>query len=110
MASWLARPGWQTARSWTWPSWCGRTGYRPDFDWIEVPIFDDAGDPTHHRGVVDAAPGLYFLGLPFQHTPTSDHIGGVGTDARHIAEHLAALPGRSRRRVGQAASRPSTRR
>jgi hypothetical protein len=42
--------------------------------------------------------------LPFQHTPTSDHVSGVGKDARHIAEHLAA---RSRRRVGHAASTPS---
>jgi putative flavoprotein involved in K+ transport len=71
------------------------TGYRPDFGWIDLPVFDDAGDPIHHRGVVAAAPGLYFLGLPFQYTPTSDHVGGVGRDARHIAQHLAA---RSRRR------------
>jgi putative flavoprotein involved in K+ transport len=82
------------------------TGYRPDFGWIDLPIFDAAGAPTHHRGVVAAAPGLYFLGLPFQYTPTSDHVGGVGRDARHIAQHLAALPGTSRRRVGQAASTP----
>jgi putative flavoprotein involved in K+ transport len=79
------------------------TGYRLDFGWIDLPIFDDAGDPTHHRGVVAAAPGLYFLGLPFQHTPTSDHVGGVGRDARHIADHLAA---RSRRGAGQVVSRP----
>jgi putative flavoprotein involved in K+ transport len=38
---------------------------------------------------VDAAPGLYFLGLPFQHTFASSAIGGVGKDARYIAEHLA---------------------
>jgi putative flavoprotein involved in K+ transport len=85
------------------------TGFRPDFGWIELPIFDDAGYPTHYRGVVDAAPGLYLLGLPFQYTPTSDHVGGVGEDTRCIAEHLAAVAGRSPRRVGQAASRPSTR-
>jgi putative flavoprotein involved in K+ transport len=83
------------------------TGYRPDFGWIELPIFDHAGNPAHHRGVVAAAPGLYFLGLPFQYTPTSDHVGGVGRDARHIAQHLAALDGRSRRHLGHAASTPS---
>jgi putative flavoprotein involved in K+ transport len=83
------------------------TGYRPDFGWIDLPIFDDAGYPVHHRGVVAAAPGLYFLGLPFQYTPTSDHVGGVGRDARHIAQHLAALASRARRRVGHAASTPS---
>jgi putative flavoprotein involved in K+ transport len=66
------------------------TGFRPDFGWIKLPIFDNAGYPIHHRGVVDAAPGLYFLGLPFQHSPTSTHIGGVGRDARYIARHLSA--------------------
>jgi putative flavoprotein involved in K+ transport len=80
------------------------TGYRPDFGWIDLPVFDDAGNPSHHRGVVAAAPGLYFLGLPFQHTPTSDHVGGVGRDAHHIAQHLAA---QSRRPAGPAASTPS---
>jgi putative flavoprotein involved in K+ transport len=66
------------------------TGFRLDFGWIELSIFDDGGYPMHYRGVVDAAPGLYFLGLPFQYTPTSEHVGGVGKDARHISEHIAA--------------------
>ncbi len=66
------------------------TSFRPDFSWITLPIFDDAGHPLHRRGVVDAAPGLCFVGLPFQHSPTSAHIGGVGNDARHIAERLTA--------------------
>ena len=76
------------------------TGFRPDFGWIDLPIFDAAGAPTHHRGLVAAAPGLYFLQLPFQYTPTSDHVGGVGRDARH----LAALAGTSRRRLRHTAS------
>jgi putative flavoprotein involved in K+ transport len=80
------------------------TGFRPDFGWIDLPIFDDAGDPIHHRGVVAAAPGLYFLGLPFQYSSTSDHVGGVGRDARYIAQHLAA---QSRRPLGRAAPTPS---
>jgi putative flavoprotein involved in K+ transport len=66
------------------------TGFRLDFGWIELPIFDDGGYPMHHRGVVDTAPGLYFLGLPFQYTPTSEHVGGVGKDAQYISEHIAA--------------------
>ena len=65
------------------------TGYKPDFGWIELPVFDEDGYPLQHRGVVDAAPGLYFLGLPFQHTFSSSAIGGVGKDARYIAEHIA---------------------
>jgi hypothetical protein len=44
------------------------------------------------------------MSCPSNTRPTSDHVGGVGRDARHIAEHLAA---RSRRRVGHAASTPS---
>jgi putative flavoprotein involved in K+ transport len=80
------------------------TGFRPDFGWIDLPIFDDAGNPTHHRGVAAAAPGLYFLGLPFQYSSTSDHVGGVGRDAHHLARHLAALAGTSRRRPRHSAS------
>ena len=65
------------------------TGFRPDFGWIEPSICGDDGYPVQHRGVVESAPGLYVLGLPFQHTFFSETIGGVGQDARHIAEHLA---------------------
>jgi putative flavoprotein involved in K+ transport len=76
------------------------TGFRLDFGWIKLPIFDDGGYPMHHRGVVDAAPGLYFLGLPFQYSPTSEHVGGVGKDARYIAELIASRsPRQERRRV-----------
>ena len=66
------------------------TGFRPDFDWIDLPrrIFGTDGYPIHHRGVVDGAPGLYFLGLPDQYTFLSATIGGVCTDARYIADHL----------------------
>lgn len=71
------------------------TGFKPAFDWIKLPIFGVDGYPIHHRGIVDAAPGLYFLGLPFQHTLISDVIGGVGQDACYIADHIV---GRMERR------------
>jgi len=64
------------------------TGYAPDFAWIELPIFGKHGYPVHHRGVAEGEEGLYFLALPFQHTLTSALIGGVGADARYVAEHL----------------------
>jgi hypothetical protein len=48
---------------------------------------------------VDAAPGLYFLGLPFLHTLQSSLIGGSGDDARYIAEHLQDLATTSEARV-----------
>jgi putative flavoprotein involved in K+ transport len=65
------------------------TGFRPDFGWIALPVFAKDGYPLQHRGVVESAPGLYFLGLPFQHTFASAVIGGVGKDARYVAEHIA---------------------
>jgi putative flavoprotein involved in K+ transport len=72
------------------------TGYQPDYQWIQLPIFDGDGHPIHHRGVVPNAPGLYFLGLQFQSSPTSAHVGGVGNDARYLAGHLATTqPGRA---------------
>jgi putative flavoprotein involved in K+ transport len=64
------------------------TGYRPDYSWIELPIFDEDGRPRHRRGVTDA-PGLYFLGLTWQHTRGSALIGWVKDDASFIAERIA---------------------
>jgi putative flavoprotein involved in K+ transport len=68
------------------------TGFRPDFNWIELSgiILDEHGYPDHERGVVDEEPGLYFLGLPYQHTLVSATIGGVGSDARYIADHIVS--------------------
>jgi putative flavoprotein involved in K+ transport len=67
--------------------WC--TGYRDEFDWIDLPVFDDRGEPVHRRGVVDAAPGLYFLGLEFLYALASATIPGIGRDARHLAKRMS---------------------
>lgn len=64
--------------------WC--TGFTADYGWIDLPVFGDDGYPRHDRGVVAEAPGLYFLGLRFQHRRTSALIGGVGADAAWIAD------------------------
>jgi putative flavoprotein involved in K+ transport len=64
------------------------TGYRPDYSWIKLPIFDDDGRLRHRRGVTDV-PGLYFLGLTWQHTRGSALIGWVQDDAEFIAERIA---------------------
>ena len=63
--------------------WC--TGFVSDYSWIDAPVFDERGVPRHTRGVVDEAPGLYFLGLRFQHRMTSSLVGGVGQDAAYVA-------------------------
>jgi putative flavoprotein involved in K+ transport len=68
--------------------WC--TGFAPDYRWIDLPVFGDDGYPRHERGVCVDAPGLYFLGLRFQHRLSSSLIGGVGSDAAWVAERIAA--------------------
>ena len=67
--------------------WC--TGFRQDFSWIEVPVFGEDSEPVHERGVA-SEPGLYFVGLDFLYSFTSENVGGVGRDARHIAKHIAS--------------------
>ena len=64
------------------------TGYRPDYSWIKLPIFDEDGRLRHRRGVTDV-PGLYFLGLTWQHTRGSALIGFIKDDAEFIAERIA---------------------
>ena len=59
--------------------WC--TGFREEFPWIDLPIFDENERPLHERGVVVGEPGLYFVGMPFQYAATSDVLPGVGRDA-----------------------------
>jgi putative flavoprotein involved in K+ transport len=76
--------------------WC--TGYRTALEWIELPIFDEEGEPKQTRGVVESAPGLYFVGRFFQYAFTSLLIGGVGRDAAYIAKQIelrATSPRRS---------------
>jgi putative flavoprotein involved in K+ transport len=63
------------------------TGYRPDHSWIELPVFDEDGRLRHRRGVTDV-PGLYFLGLTWQHTRGSALIGWVKDDAEFIAGRI----------------------
>jgi putative flavoprotein involved in K+ transport len=65
------------------------TGYRLDHSWIELPIFDSSGRLEHRRGVT-ASPGLYLLGLTWQHTRGSALIGFVKDDAAHIAAQISA--------------------
>ncbi len=67
--------------------WC--TGLTPDYDWIDLPLPSRHGIPLHDRGVVESCPGLYLMGLPFLYSLSSALLGGVGRDARRIAERIA---------------------
>jgi putative flavoprotein involved in K+ transport len=68
--------------------WC--TGFHAGFSWIDLPVFDQRGDPIHERGVVTAEPGLYFVGLAFLYAASSTMIHGVSRDAEYLANSIAA--------------------
>jgi putative flavoprotein involved in K+ transport len=60
------------------------TGYRPDYAWIHIPEVVREGHVVHRRGVTEV-PGLYFLGLSWQHTRGSALLGFVSQDAAYLA-------------------------
>ena len=66
--------------------WC--TGFKQVFDWIGLPILDLHGWPVEYRGVVDAAPGLYFCGLAFQYAFSSMVFPGISRDADYVARQI----------------------
>ena len=63
------------------------TGFGLDHSWVDLPVFDGQGEVVHERGVT-ATPGLYFLGLPWQHTRGSALLGWVKDDAHYLAQHI----------------------
>lgn len=68
--------------------WC--TGFRPDYSWIQLPIFGADGVPNQYRGVVASSPGIYFVGLIFQYSFSSMLVLGAGRDAGYVVKRLAA--------------------
>ena len=67
------------------------SGFRYDFDWVKLPIFDDSGEPTHRRGVTQL-PGVYFLGLRWLYKRKSSFLlrAGPAEDASYLAEQIIA--------------------
>ena len=65
------------------------TGYRSDYAWMHVPGVVREGHVVHRRGVTEV-PGLYFLGLSWQHTRGSALLGFVNDDAAYLAEQLSS--------------------
>lgn len=75
--------------------WC--TGFRQDFSWIDLPVIGEDGWPLEKRGVVQKAPGLYFVGLAFQFAFSSMLVGGAGRDAAYVVDHLVTRSRTGRR-------------
>ncbi|MGZ4575668.1 MAG: MSMEG_0569 family flavin-dependent oxidoreductase [Mycobacteriaceae bacterium] len=62
-------------------------GFRTDYRWLHAGVFDGEGHPCHQRGVTPVR-GLYFLGLPWQHTWGSGRFAGVAHDAEYLANQM----------------------
>ena len=65
------------------------TGFRPDYSWLHVPVFDRKGRVRHDGGVVEA-PGMYLMGMPFLRRRKSSLIDGAADDARDLSASLAS--------------------
>jgi putative flavoprotein involved in K+ transport len=67
------------------------SGFRCEFDWVKLPIFDDGGEPLHRRGVTQF-PGIYFLGLRWLYKRKSAFLlrAGPAEDAAYLAEQITA--------------------
>jgi len=59
-------------------------GFRPNYRWIELPVFDGRGYPQFDRGITHVD-GLYFIGLPWLHTWGSGRFLGIADDAHYLA-------------------------
>ncbi|CAN5636484.1 NAD(P)/FAD-dependent oxidoreductase [soil metagenome] len=62
-------------------------GFRPEFSWLDVPVFDRRGQ-VRHDGGVGASPGLYLMGMPFLRRRKSTLIDGAAADAADLSDHL----------------------
>ena len=65
------------------------TGFRPWYPWLKVPVLGADGRIRHRRGVTEV-PGLYAMGLRFQHRRNSTFIDGARHDAVYLADHITA--------------------
>lgn len=64
------------------------TGYRPDYSWLDLPIFDRKGQIVHDGGVIVSSPGAYVTGLQFLRRRKSALIDGAADDSNDLADHL----------------------
>jgi putative flavoprotein involved in K+ transport len=83
--------------------WC--TGFQPDYSWIKIPLdVGEDGYPVQYRGVVDSAPGLYFVGMLFLYSFASMLIAGAARDAERVVKHIATQRAESRATVSAGAA------
>ncbi|MFI9534388.1 flavin-containing monooxygenase [Nocardia fusca] len=65
------------------------TGYRPHLPYLAgTGALTETGLPRQRQGLSLTHPGLGFLGLEWQRTPSSNSLRGVGRDAAYLARRL----------------------
>jgi putative flavoprotein involved in K+ transport len=67
--------------------WC--TGFDPRSSFVDLPVYDEQGEPKQTRGVADGEPGLYFVGLHFLYAVSSTMVQGVSRDAAFVVKTIA---------------------
>lgn len=66
------------------------TGYAPYVPYLAgLGALDATSRPRHRKGVSATHPGLAYVGIDWQRSPSSASLRGVGRDARFIADRLA---------------------
>jgi putative flavoprotein involved in K+ transport len=63
------------------------SGYRPDYGWVKLPVFDSMGFPVQTDGRT-SVPGLYFMGVHWMRKNKSSILYGVGEDAGVVARQI----------------------
>jgi len=66
------------------------SGYRPEYGWVKLPVFDDMGFPIQVDGRT-SVPGLYFVGVHWMRKNKSAILHGVGEDAQVVVEQILAV-------------------
>jgi len=70
-------------------------GFRPDYSWLNVDVFNERGRPVFDRGVCEVE-GVYFLGLGWLNTWGSGRFLGVAEDAEYLSRHIEAVHEKNR--------------
>ncbi|WP_280401275.1 flavin-containing monooxygenase [Nocardia carnea] len=73
------------------------TGYRPHLSYLTgTGAVTEAGVPRQRFGLSTTHPGLGFLGLEWQRTPSSNSLRGVGRDAAYLVRRLRPVTAQQR--------------
>ncbi|WP_347463717.1 MSMEG_0569 family flavin-dependent oxidoreductase [Acinetobacter thermotolerans] len=65
--------------------WC--IGFKPDYSWIDLDIFENSGYPKHDRGIT-VDPDVSFIGLPWLYTWGSGRFLGIDQDSQYLSKHI----------------------